>query len=85
MDPITIEETVRQRWALVLETSADDITDDSDFFADGGDSLLAAELVASISDAVRADVDIADLFLDASFAGLLRATTDACAQALADH
>ncbi|MFF0623810.1 phosphopantetheine-binding protein [Streptomyces sp. NPDC004296] len=69
----------------MLETSADDIADDSDFFADGGDSLLAAELVASISDAVRADVGIAVLFLDASFAGLVRATTDAHTQNLAEH
>ncbi|MFI8915118.1 acyl carrier protein [Streptomyces sp. NPDC053513] len=85
MNPTAIEETVREHWALILETSADDITDDSDFFADGGDSLLAAELVASLSDAVKADVDIADLFLDASFAGLVRATADARAQALAGH
>ncbi|WSQ09145.1 phosphopantetheine-binding protein [Streptomyces sp. NBC_01231] len=76
-----VEDTVRHHWATVLEMPAESVTAASDFFADGGDSLLAAELVAAVGDDVRADIDIAQLFLDASFAALVDAATTAHDQA----
>lgn len=85
MNPTSIEETVRRHWATVLEIPVDSVTADSDFFAQGGDSLLAAELVAAISDDIQTDVDIAQLFLDASFSELVNAALEARALAVAAH
>ncbi|KOT91082.1 hypothetical protein ADK86_24300 [Streptomyces sp. NRRL F-5755] len=80
-----IEDSVRHHWATVLEIPAASVSPSSDFFADGGNSLLAAELVAAVSDDIRADIDIARIFLDASFAGLVDAATTGHHQTHTEH
>jgi acyl carrier protein len=54
------EQALLALWRAALEK--DDIGLDDDFFAAGGHSLLAAELVAKIRDELHCDVSLADFF-----------------------
>ena len=72
-----VRAALRRCWAELLEVPEDSVTDASNFFADGGDSLLAIELVSTVSDTVGAEVPIDLLFLDATFGAVAEGTVEA--------
>ncbi|WP_406302606.1 acyl carrier protein [Streptomyces sp. NBC_00885] len=68
-----VRATVRSHWADILEIEEGEINDSSHFFSDGGDSLLAVELSAAISDEFQAEVPVDLLFMDAGFSAFCEA------------
>lgn len=66
---------VREQWADVLET--DDFDDDEDFFEAGGNSLLVAEIMATLGTLLGVRLNLR-LFFDHS-------TVNELASALANH
>jgi acyl carrier protein len=72
-----IRATVLQCWSGILELPDDAINDDSNFFFDGGDSLLAVELVSTASTALGVEIPVDSLFLDGTFGAFVTAAVDA--------
>lgn len=73
----TIAETVRAVWASVLDVPEVEVSDGSDFFADGGDSLLAVEIAVALGDALGTEVPLDSMFLDGRFSALVAAAEEA--------
>lgn len=76
-DSRRVRATVIRCWAATFGEPEDSLADDSHFFANGGDSLLAIELVAEIAEALSVDIPPDALFLD----GHLRSLIDAAVAA----
>jgi acyl carrier protein len=72
-----IRATILRCWSAVLELSDEEVTDSSNFFFDGGDSLLAVELVSAASNALGVEVPLDSILLDGSFGALVKATSEA--------
>jgi amino acid adenylation domain-containing protein len=74
----TIEEVVREIWSEVL--GREGIGRDDDFFDLGGDSLLAARVLARVSECLQAKIGLRELFDHSSlgaFAARVRADAEA--------
>jgi acyl carrier protein len=67
----SIEAQVEQAWCRVL--SVDECDDVDNFFGEGGDSLVALELVQQLEEALGREVPIEVLFIDGTLGGLKRA------------
>jgi acyl carrier protein len=65
-----VQEIVRLCWSNVLEVPTGEVEPHANFFEFGGDSLLAVELVAVLSERLGVDIPLEDLFLDGTFAAL---------------
>jgi acyl carrier protein len=65
-----VRELVRQCWATVLELDPGEVEPHSNFFAAGGDSLLAVELVAIIGERLGFEIPLDPLFFEGTFAAL---------------
>jgi acyl carrier protein len=72
----SIDRVVATEWCALLGTT--DVTDEDDFFASGGNSVQAADLIARIEQRFGLDFPLEALFLDGTF-GTVR---DACVAAL---
>ena len=66
----SLEDSLRSSWAKVLEVPGEEIDDSSHFFASGGDSLLAVELVVGLSELLGVAVPLDPVMLDGTFGGL---------------
>lgn len=64
-------------WCEILELTDDEVTDSSNFFFDGGDSLLAIEFLSASSAALGVEVPVDPLFLDGTFGAFVQAAVDA--------
>ncbi|WP_290861201.1 phosphopantetheine-binding protein [Hamadaea sp.] len=60
-------------WCALLEL--DSVSDDDNFFAFGGDSLLAVELIEVVEAEFGCDPPVDALFADGSFGALVEAVT----------
>ena len=69
--------TLLRCWSAVLELPDSEISDSSNFFSDGGDSLLAVHLTSAASSELGVEVPLDPLFLDGSFRALVDAAADA--------
>lgn len=69
--------TLVRCWSGILEIPADEIGDSSNFFFDGGDSLLAVQLVSTLKGELGVEIPLEPLFLDGTFGALLEAAADA--------
>ncbi|BCL16668.1 phosphopantetheine-binding protein [Micromonospora sagamiensis] len=67
----TVEETVAEAWCDILGTA--DVHLDDDFFACGGDSMLAMMLLAQVERELDVELSLEGLFVDGSFGALLAA------------
>jgi acyl carrier protein len=76
----SVTQIVRECWAAALELPPEEIEASSNFFADGGDSMLAVELVTMISDRLGVDVPLDPLFFDGTFGALVAASSDLAAE-----
>lgn len=65
-----VEHRLATQWAEMLQ--ADRVGIEDDFFALGGDSLLAVRMMMRLRDAFRVDIPAATLFLTPTIAGLAR-------------
>jgi amino acid adenylation domain-containing protein len=66
----TTEEIVSGIWSEVL--GIDRVSVESDFFAMGGHSLLAAQIVSRVRDALRTELPLSSIFESPTIAGLAR-------------
>ncbi len=77
IEPDGILKTTRETWAHVLEVPVAEVTHTSEFFADGGDSLLAVELVVALGEHLKSEIGLDALFLDGTFGALVLAAEEA--------
>jgi acyl carrier protein len=75
-DADPVRGVVRASWSAILEVPAEQIEPDANFFRFGGDSLLAVELVATLTERLGVEVPLEPLLFDGSFAAL----ADACSE-----
>lgn len=76
---LRVRQTIRECWSTLFEVPQHAVTDSSNFFADGGDSFLAVELVTAVGDALDFDVAVDWLFLDGTFGTFAETTAEAVA------
>lgn len=69
--------TLARCWSGILEIPGDEVSDSSNFFFDGGDSLLAVQLVSILKGELGVEIPLEPLFLDGTFGALLEAMADA--------
>jgi acyl carrier protein len=62
--------TVRTCWARILGIPAEEVDSGAHFFQSGGDSLLAVELVAVLTDLLDVEVPLETVLFDGTFAAL---------------
>lgn len=74
MEDTEVLTAVRAAWADILDVPADSLSDTSEFFAEGGDSLLAVEVSVRLSDELGVEAPLESLLLDGTFAGFCEAT-----------
>lgn len=74
MEDTEILTAVRTAWVEILGVSEESLSDASDFFAEGGDSLLAVELSVRLSEELGVEVPLESLLLDGTLAALCEAT-----------
>lgn len=67
---VGLEDTLRDSWAKLLEVPSAEVVDSSHFFESGGDSLLAVELVVSLSELLGVLVPLDSVMSDGTFGGL---------------
>jgi acyl carrier protein len=72
-----VRATLLRCWSEILDVPYAETSDSSNFFFDGGNSLLAVHLVSAVSSELGVEIPLESLFLDGSFGALLKATTDA--------
>ena len=78
-DFAAVHDVVRACWAALLELPLDEVSLQANFFAAGGDSLLAVELVATLSERLGVEVPLDPLFFDGTFGAL----ADVCSTTVA--
>lgn len=69
-DAERLGDSLRDYWAEILEVPREEVNDCSHFFESGGDSLLAVELVAGLSEMIGVAVPLDSIMLDGTFGGL---------------
>ncbi|SDY37521.1 non-ribosomal peptide synthetase [Lachnobacterium bovis] len=57
-----LEELLKEKFCDLLELSADEVNIDSDFFAMGGNSLIAMKLLSQLRETFEVDITLTDLF-----------------------
>lgn len=75
----SVPEVVTRHWIELLHLE-EPVSPESNFFAEGGDSLTAVELVAAIGDDLGFEMPLDPLF----FEGTLQALMDTATQLAAD-
>ncbi|TDD61520.1 hypothetical protein E1263_07410 [Kribbella antibiotica] len=71
-DYSAVREVVATEWCAVVDTFG--VSDEDDFFALGGNSLMAVNLVERVERQLGIKFPLQSLFLDGSFGGVV----DAC-------
>jgi acyl carrier protein len=66
-----VREVLATEWCAILDTAA--VDDDDDFFALGGNSLMAVNLVERVERQLDVKFPLQSLFLDGSFGGVVAA------------
>lgn len=72
-------DVLRQEWCNALNVP--EVKDEDDFFALGGDSLLAIELVERLEQQIPVSFPIEELFLEGTFGALRRAYAESSGRA----
>jgi len=72
-----VRATLLRCWSEILDVSHDEVSDSSNFFFDGGNSLLAVHLISAVSNELGVEIPLDSLFLDGSFGALLKETAGA--------
>ena len=71
-----IRATLLRCWSEILEIPDEEISDSSNFFFDGGDSLLAVNLAWAAGGELGVEIPLDPLLLDGTFGALLEAIAD---------
>jgi len=70
-----VTELARQCWAEILELPPSRVVESSDFYADGGDSLQAVELVVNLGSLLGTEVSMDPLLIEGTFEALVRSAS----------